>query len=285
MNKINNIDALILAGGQSSRMNFSDKALLKFDKNRTFLDKISAELEDFENLMVSVNKNQNFLIPRGIIVTDSVQNAGPIEGIYRGLLNSKSDFIFVTTCDMPNINKDFVNFVLQFNSKDYDAIIIRDKNGKTYPLFGIYNKSSLSTFEGFILDKNYRLQEVLTELNVKYISLENTNFNSHKLLKSIDTIDELKMNSLFIDNTAFINVYCDEISDSKILFGNLVKHFKDAGFKANFFEHDSEYDLEILLKEFDIILLENWATDCFSKVKISKDTLSAFKEILKITGL
>ncbi|MGL4954693.1 MAG: molybdenum cofactor guanylyltransferase, partial [Cetobacterium sp.] len=71
MNKIKNIDALILAGGKSSRMNFLDKALLKYDNNRTFLEKITDDLENFENLMVSVNKNQNFLIPRGTIVTDS----------------------------------------------------------------------------------------------------------------------------------------------------------------------------------------------------------------------
>ncbi|MGL5050872.1 MAG: molybdenum cofactor guanylyltransferase [Fusobacteriaceae bacterium] len=285
MNKINSIDALILAGGQSSRMNFSDKALLKFDKNRTFLDKISSELEDFENLMVSVNKNQNFLIPRGVIVTDLIENAGPIEGIYRGLLNSKSDSIFVTTCDMPNITKEFIEFMLKFNSKNYDAVIVRDKNGKTYPLFGIYNKSALSTIEGFVIDKNYRMQEVLTELNVQYISLENTSFNSHKLLKSIDTIEELKMNSLFVENTAFVNIYSDEGLDSKMLFQSLVKNFKDAGFKVHLLEYASQYNLEVSIKEFDIILLENWDPDCFSKVKVSKDTLSTFKEILKITGL
>ncbi|MGL4865887.1 MAG: NTP transferase domain-containing protein [Cetobacterium sp.] len=322
MNKIKNIDALILTGGKSSRMNFLDKALLKYDNNRTFLEKITDDLENFENIMVSVNKNQNFLIPRGTIVTDSSENLGPIEGIYQGLLNSKSDFIFVTTCDMPNITKELLNFILQFTSHDYDAIIVKDKKGKTYPLFGLYNKSSLSTIERFIMDKNYRLQDVLAELNVKYISLENTDFNPQILLKSIDTEEELNFNYIFRDCTPFIAVCGAKITDQSNLIDQLVKHFKDANYKVEVIKSNSECNLNILeKKEFDIILLQGFENEPFPKIEILKkdvslspsanptnllfyvsdsseilenssmksislkDTISIFKEILKVANL
>ena len=135
----------------------------------------------------------------------SIENAGPIEGIYQGLLNTKSDFIFVTTCDMPNITKEFINFILQFISHDYDAVIIKDSKGKTYPLFGIYNKSSLSTIERSIMDKNYRLQDLLSELNVKYINLSNTTFDCQKLLRSIDTVSYTHLFISFINSSLLIS--------------------------------------------------------------------------------
>lgn len=361
MDKIKNIDALILAGGKSSRMNFLDKALLKYDKSRTFLEKITDDLEKFENIMVSINKNQNFLIPRGTIVTDSSENSGPIEGIYQGLLSTKSDFIFVTTCDMPNITKEFVDFILQFASHDYDAVIIKDSKGKTYPLFGIYNKSSLSTIEGLIMDKNYRLQDLLAELNVKYISLSNTTFDSHRLLKSIDTEEELKFNSIFLGHTPFIAICGAKNSGKTMLIEELLKHFNDAGYKVGTIKFSPEYDLGALdkdvnrynkggakgsllfsknsyillkdrinnnffqylsyFKDFDIVLLEDFKHEPFPKIEILKegvslspsanptnllfyvsdsaeileddstksinlkDTISIFKEILKITNL
>lgn len=322
MNKIKNIDALILAGGKSSRMNFLDKALLKYDKNRNFLEKITDELESFENLMVSINKNQNFLIPRGTIVLDSCENLGPIEGIYQGLLHAKADFIFVTTCDMPNITKELVDFILQFASHEYDAIIIKDNNGKTYPLFGIYNKSSLSTIEGLLMDKNYRLQDLLGELNVKYISLKDTHFNPHILLKSIDTEEELKFNYIFMNHTPFIAVCGAKNSGKSSLIEQLLKHFKDANYKVETIKFTPEFNLNILdKKEVDLILLEGFEHESFPKIEVLKDgvslspsanqinllfyasdsdeilknpsiksinlkdTISIFKEIIKITNL
>lgn len=361
MNKIENIDALILAGGKNSRMNFLDKSLLKYDKDKTFLEKISQELDDFKNLMVSINKNQNFLIPRGTLITDTLENIGPIEGIYQGLLNSKSDFIFVTSCDTPNITKEFINFILQFISRDFDAIVIKDIKGKTYPLFGIYNKSALSTVERFIMDKNYRLQDLLAELNVKYISLSNTTFDSQKLLRSIHTQEELKFNSIFKGNKPFIAICGAKNSGKTRLIEDLLKYFNEAGFKVATIKFNSDYNLDnldeelnrykksgakgslvlsknnyILLKDrinnnffqylnyfkdFDIVLLEDFKHEPFPKIEILKegisltpscnptnllfyvsdsnkilldksfksinlkDTISIFKEILKISNL
>lgn len=315
MNKINNVDALILAGGKSSRMNFTDKALLNFDKTRTFLEKISDEMYNFENLMVSLNPEQNFLVPRGVIITDSTPDIGPLEGIHQGLLNAKSNFIFVTTCDMPNITKEFIDFVMLFLSSDYDAIIIKDTLGKTYPLFGLYNKSALTTIEGFLMDKNYRLQDVLAELNVKYISLNNTTFDYKKLLKSIDTQEELKHLSIFMGNRPFISICGAKNSGKTWLIQELIKHFKDASYKVATIKYNPNLDLNSLdpdinkyktagasgslvfskdnyillknrsnesffqylnlFKDFDIILLEDFKHEPFPKIEILKKDISS----------
>lgn len=143
MDKIRNVDALILTDEKDINI-YSIKNLISFD-----------------NLLISTN---NY----------------PLEGIYRGLLTSKSNFVFVISYDTPNINKEIIDFMLQFLSSDYDAIILRDSQGKVYPLFGIYNKSSFNTIESFIIDKNYKIQEVLFELKVKYVSLKNTIFDFNK---------------------------------------------------------------------------------------------------------
>lgn len=315
MNKITNIDALILAGGKSTRMNFTDKALLQYNNNKNFLEKITDELEDFEHLMVSINKEQNFLIPRGEIVTDKQADIGPLEGIYQGLLKSKSNFVFVTTCDMPNITKDFIRYMTNFISNDYDAVIIKDKIGKTYPLFGIYSKSALNTIERFIMDKNYRIFDVLDELKVKYLDLSHTTFDIKKLLQNIDTAEDLKNLTIFMGNKPFICISGAKGVGKTTLIQELTSHFKDAGLKVATIKHNCNFNTDnfdedinlykksgaagtllfskdsyVLLKdrlsenlfdylkhfkECDLILMEDFKHEPFPKIEIIKKDISS----------
>lgn len=308
MDKIINIDALILAGGKSSRMNFSDKALLKYDSNRNFLEKITEELDDFENIMVSINKDQNFLIPRGNIVTDDTKNIGPIEGIYQGLLHSKSNFIFVTTCDMPNITKEFITFLTNFVSNDYDAIIVKDSKGKVYPLLGMYSKSALTTIEQYILDKNYRITEVFRDLKVKYIDLNYTTFDINRILQNIDTLKDFKRLLTFAGNKPFICISGAKGCGKTTLIREILMFSREAKYKVGVVKYNSDFSFDCLgeninkyntagaqgalifskdnyillkektnnnffdylnqFKEYDFILLEDFKHEPFPKIEI-----------------
>lgn len=308
MDKITNIDALILAGGKSSRMNFTDKALLKYDSNRNFLEKITDELFDFENIMVSINKDQNFIIPRGVIITDKISDIGPVEGIYQGLIHCQSDSIFVTTCDMPNITKEFIDYILNFHSNDFDAIIVRDSKGKMYPLLGIYNKSSLNTIERFILDKNYRIAEIFRELNVKYIDLNYTTFDINRILQNINTLKDFKSLLTFAGNKPFICISGAKGVGKTTLIRELLMYSKEANYKVGVVKYNSEFNFNCLdeninkynvagahgalifsknnyillkektnnnffdylnqFKEYDFILLEDFKHEPFPKIEI-----------------
>lgn len=193
---MNKISALILTGGMSSRMNFRDKYLLKYDE-WNFLEKIIDEFEGFEEIIIAANNVQNFnqvnFKNKNIkIVRDVYDKIGPISGLYNGILNSSNEYLFVTTCDSPNITRDFINYILNFKTSDYDALVTKCESGYINPLFGIYKKISLDKLKSCIENKNYKLIEVIKNLKVKEVSLNNIPFDGETLLLNINTPDELK---------------------------------------------------------------------------------------------
>lgn len=192
---MNEISALILTGGMSSRMNYQDKYLLKYD-NRNFLEKIIDELEDFQEIIIAANSIQsfyqiNFKDKNVKIVRDIYEKIGPIGGLYNGILNSSNEYIFVTTCDSPNITKNFINYILSFHTPDYDVLVVRCEREYINPLFGIYGKSCLDKLKSCIEDKEYKLIEVIKNLKIKEVSLKNIPFDGEQLLLNINTPDEL----------------------------------------------------------------------------------------------
>lgn len=135
------IGALILMGGQNSRMGGNVKGLLKINEV-TFLERIIHVLEDFSTIYLSVNKKcsseeiKKYEEMGLSVIVDIYDDIGPMGGIYSSLKNCKEDYLFITACDMPFINKDLIN-KLQANMKNNVDVVIFSKKDY-YILWGLY---------------------------------------------------------------------------------------------------------------------------------------------------
>lgn len=161
--------------------------------NSTFLQKTISILSDYSDISVSLNKKQ-ILETNGIsVVYDTFDNIGPISGIYEGLkLATKEGYsdIFLVPCDCPNLTKDLISYINDFNSKNYDAIIVKDSTGGIHPLLGIYKSRLLPLVEESIANKDYKVRNLFYKINVKYISLAHTSFDDINILRNINTYED-----------------------------------------------------------------------------------------------
>lgn len=145
------IGALILMGGQNSRMGGNVKGLLKINEV-TFLERIIHVLEDFSTIYLSVNKKcsseeiKKYEEMGLSVIVDIYDDIGPMGGIYSSLKNCKEDYLFITACDMPFINKDLIN-KLQANMKNNVDVVIFSKKDY-YILWGLYIQKLNSLYEG-----------------------------------------------------------------------------------------------------------------------------------------
>ena len=184
------IGAAILMGGKNSRMGGKVKDLLKIEKV-TFLEKIQGVLEEYSNIYLSINKNftaediKKYEQHKLSVVIDVYDNIGPMGGIYSSLKYCKEDYLFITACDMPFINKELINILNSKLREDVD-ILVFSKNGLFYPLGAIYSKRIIPTIEELIKNKDYKLAKLIEKSNYMELSLEENHLSS-KVFKNINT--------------------------------------------------------------------------------------------------
>jgi molybdopterin-guanine dinucleotide biosynthesis protein A len=102
------IDALILAGGRSSRLDSVAKARLKY-RNQTLLERTVAAVAGLRNTVVVGDVTEQTLPPQLLVAREDPPFGGPAAGIGAGLVRLAaadpivSDYTLVLACDMPNI--------------------------------------------------------------------------------------------------------------------------------------------------------------------------------------
>lgn len=190
-----NIGALILMGGRNSRMGGNIKGLLKIN-DVTFLEQIMSVLGDFTNIYLSVNKKFSSedikqYEDMGLkVIVDSYDDIGPMGGIYSALKDCKEDYLFITACDMPFINKDLIEELKLNVRKDID-IVLFSKERILYPLGAIYSKKLVPQIKELIDNNNYRPLVLIKNSNYIELPLEKTSLDDD-VFYNINTPQEYK---------------------------------------------------------------------------------------------
>lgn len=160
--------AAILCGGKSSRMGF-DKCKIKIG-DKYLIEIIGEQLEDvFDEIIFISNDLNKFQDIKYRVVSDIIPDSGPMGGIYSALKYSSSENVFITACDMPIINTDFIRYMMEIiNSKKVDGVV-SIKSEYIEPLCAFYSKSIIDKFESHIKKGSYKLLGVINESNMNYI--------------------------------------------------------------------------------------------------------------------
>lgn len=159
---------IILAGGKNTRIK-TEKAFIQLGPGSTLIENIIEIFEKFFSEIITVTNNPQAYLKFGTkVVEDLVKDKGPLGGIFSGLCFSTSQINFVVGCDMPFLNPDLINYILQ-KPAEYDVVIPEIK-GKTETLFARYSKNSLPVILHHMLKDELKVQSVLAELKVLKIT-------------------------------------------------------------------------------------------------------------------
>lgn len=202
-----NFTGVILAGGKSTRFG-TDKAFIPIG-DKYLIELILSQLQSkFKNIIISSNKPEMFKQLEVPVIKDVFQNFGPLGGIHSALVHSPTEFCFITACDMPFINLDMVEYLLNYYPKK--EVLVPFAEGRIQPLFAVYRKSLIP-----------KIEEVLAgKYESKYLALH----NFIKLVES-EVVDVAK--EKFYTPLTFYNI--NTIEDFEKV-QNLLKEF----YKSNF---------------------------------------------------
>ena len=107
------------------------------------------------------------------VINDEPEGKGPIVGIVTGLKTMESQYAIVLSCDIPFVNKDVIQLLLE-RSSGADAVIPRSKTGHLEPLQAIYRREPvLRRAEEALLRRELSPTSVIFKLaKVVYVSIE-----------------------------------------------------------------------------------------------------------------
>jgi molybdopterin-guanine dinucleotide biosynthesis protein A len=148
--------AVVLAGGRGRRMGMVEKALLEF-KGKTIIERLLESLfRIVDEVILSVRDNaqkekfrpvlEKFPAHEIRFCFDTLEDAGPLEGIRAGLLESRSEYSFVCAGDMPFINIRVVDLLFE-KASGHDAALPRWEDRKFEPLHAVYSRKLIPEIE------------------------------------------------------------------------------------------------------------------------------------------
>ncbi|MDA9689604.1 molybdenum cofactor guanylyltransferase [Betaproteobacteria bacterium] len=121
-----NLTAIILAGGQGSRMGGLDKGLIPFNDNPLISYSINAVSPHVSEIMISANRSISQYQQLGykVIKDEMIGGLGPLAGIYTGLLNCKTEYLISIPCDTPFLPDNLItNLINSVREKNFNGAI------------------------------------------------------------------------------------------------------------------------------------------------------------------
>lgn len=196
--RVKGITGIILAGGKSSRYG-ENKALVELDGTPLIERVLNIMAPIFQSIIISSNTPAEYEYLGLEIYEDFEKDLGPIGGIYTCLQVIKDEAGFFVACDMPFLNKDLIQHMLDVR-EDYDIVIPR-MGWMLETLHTIYTKNCLPALKKQIDNAVYHTRNLLDIMRVRYVDEDE--------LKSFDP--QLK---------SFVNVNRpDDLSEARLLKG------------------------------------------------------------------
>ncbi len=166
------IDAVILAGGKSSRMK-RDKALLPFRGYNSLAQYQYERLKPLFNEVYISSKINKFDFNVKIIYDKSTISS-PLIALKSIIEELKKPF-FLIAVDMPLVPIYQIKLLLEEFKRnlDFDAYIFKSPRG-VEPLCGIYKPEILNIINNNLTENNHKIKDILEKINFNMIKCDNT---------------------------------------------------------------------------------------------------------------
>jgi molybdenum cofactor guanylyltransferase len=163
------VTGILLAGGKSRRMGEDKRYLLVGEQ--TLLERGLSVLHSiFQEVLVVIAKDSDPLGVDARVVRDQVPECGSLGGLYTGLIQATTPWIFVVACDMPFLNHAVID--LFTNRRGAVDIVMAKLAGQLHPMHALYGKRCLPVVEQMIQSRRLKIQGMVSQssLRVQYVT-------------------------------------------------------------------------------------------------------------------
>jgi len=169
-----NVSGIVLNGGQSRRMG-RDKATLRI-AGRTLLERTLDVLAALFDELLVVGRPVPETVSSSPVtrhasrvthhVPDAIPGAGPLGGIYSGLLAMSRPFGFFVACDMPCLDATVIRRQLELLREGGADAVVPSWDGYWEPLHAAYSQECLPAARQQLEERDFRIRSFFPRVNV-----------------------------------------------------------------------------------------------------------------------
>ncbi len=147
----NNVTAVILSGGRSSRMQGKDKGLILLNNKPLISYVIDVINDKAGRLLISANRNIDEYQQYGEVITDElVYFQGPLAGISTALSKTNTTYLLILPCDSPMVNKTVIDRLIdEMDRADVD-ICVADDGLRIHPTIALIKTNLKNNLLAFL---------------------------------------------------------------------------------------------------------------------------------------
>lgn len=162
------IEAVILAGGKSSRMG-QDKGFVQLEGKPMI--SYTIELLNKMNIKFRIVSHIEAYKKFGCeVIKDIVPGQGPMGGLYTALYRCEAKQLLLLSCDAPFISEELVIHLLTLS--DSEKISVAYFRNKLYPLCAVYPKSILQLVKTTLEKGNLKMKTLIENLPHQMIYMD-----------------------------------------------------------------------------------------------------------------
>ena len=168
---ISDVTGVLLAGGKSRRMG-QDKRLLSVGDETLYTRSVSVLRAIFERVVVVVAQDSPLVAFDAPVLRDVIPDCGSLGGLYTGLKEAGTQWVFAVACDMPFLDPGTIRHFTGLKGEG-DVIMAKLRNG-FQPMHALYHRNCLPIMEQLIQAQDFKIHRLAEhpELRVHIVTPE-----------------------------------------------------------------------------------------------------------------
>jgi molybdopterin-guanine dinucleotide biosynthesis protein A len=180
---------VILAGGQSKRMQVQNKATVLFEGKPLITHVIDRMKTQVKHIVINTHRNQkDFEIFHLPLIDDILDiQEGPLLGILTSLQAIKTDWIQFVPCDTPNLPSDLITILMKEVEAEKTLVAVPETSDGLQSTCLLCHSSTLNNLQIFFNQGGRKIEDWIRQLSFSIVQ-----FNDKSQFLNVNTQEELK---------------------------------------------------------------------------------------------
>lgn len=183
------VTVVILAGGQSKRMQVQNKATVLFEGKSLITHVIDRMKTQAKHIVINTHRNQkDFEIFHLPLIDDILDiQEGPLLGILTSLQAIKTDWIQFVPCDTPNLPSDLIAILMKEVEAEKTLVAVPETSDGFQSTCLLCHSSTLNNLQIFFNQGGRKIEDWIRQLAFSIVQ-----FNDKSQFLNVNTQEELK---------------------------------------------------------------------------------------------
>ncbi|HKT34080.1 MAG TPA: molybdenum cofactor guanylyltransferase [Nitrospira sp.] len=201
---IDDVTGVLLAGGKSRRMG-EDKRLLPVGEQTLYSRSLAVLRSIFQRVIVVIAQDSPVIKSDMPVFRDLISDCGSMGGLYTGLKQAETKWVFAVACDMPFLDAAVIRYFIELRGEG-DVVMAKLEN-QFHPMHALYHRNCLPALERLIRAQDFKIHRLAEQpaLRVRIVTSQE--------LRSLDP-----------EGRSFYNVNTPEdLASARVLHGQALK--------------------------------------------------------------